>query len=193
MKLLLAGAAAFLLAVPTLAAKPSYRFTIIGDDNYFYLSFDLLVSPTTDPGANVYGFSISDVTVRTVSDSFNGDVFFYLNDPHTSFATGGIEVDDEDGNALISSDGPTLYTLSGTKPTFKMGSFALTDWYDRDFPMPADLHHYTITIGAAASAPPPPPPPPPAVPEPMSWAMMLAGFGAIGGTMRVRRQRVRFG
>jgi PEP-CTERM motif len=41
--------------------------------------------------------------------------------------------------------------------------------------------------------PPPPPPPPPtgAVPEPATWAMMLAGFGLLGATMRVKRSRAR--
>ena len=28
----------------------------------------------------------------------------------------------------------------------------------------------------------------PAVPEPATWAMMLAGFGAIGTTLRMRRR-----
>jgi len=31
-----------------------------------------------------------------------------------------------------------------------------------------------------------------AVPEPASWAMLLLGFGAIGGAMRTRRQTVRY-
>jgi hypothetical protein len=31
-----------------------------------------------------------------------------------------------------------------------------------------------------------------AVPEAASWAMMLAGFGAIGGAMRARRTKVRY-
>jgi len=32
-----------------------------------------------------------------------------------------------------------------------------------------------------------------AVPEPASWAMMLGGFGAVGGAMRARRRtRIRF-
>jgi hypothetical protein len=31
-----------------------------------------------------------------------------------------------------------------------------------------------------------------AVPEPASWAMMLTGFGLVGGTMRARRRSVRF-
>ncbi len=30
-------------------------------------------------------------------------------------------------------------------------------------------------------------PPPPAVPEPAAWAMMIVGFGAVGGVMRRRR------
>lgn len=39
-----------------------------------------------------------------------------------------------------------------------------------------------------------PPPPPPAVPEPASWALMLAGFGLVGAAMRgQRRSAVRFG
>jgi hypothetical protein len=50
-------------------------------------------------------------------------------------------------------------------------------------------------IYAGASADPTPPGGPilnGAVPEPASWAMMLLGFGAIGGTMRkVRRQSAR--
>jgi len=36
------------------------------------------------------------------------------------------------------------------------------------------------------------PPPDPGVPEPATWAMMLGGFGLIGGTMRSRRAKVRF-
>jgi len=32
------------------------------------------------------------------------------------------------------------------------------------------------------------PPPPPAVPEPATWAMMLAGFGAVGAMIRRRRR-----
>lgn len=34
-----------------------------------------------------------------------------------------------------------------------------------------------------------PPPPPPAVPEPATWAMMIAGFGLVGGALRRRSGR----
>lgn len=33
--------------------------------------------------------------------------------------------------------------------------------------------------------------PPPGVPEPSTWAMLIAGFGMTGGAMRLRRQRVK--
>ncbi len=34
--------------------------------------------------------------------------------------------------------------------------------------------------------------PPPAVPEPASWALMLAGFGTLGMAMRRRRSIIAF-
>ena len=37
-----------------------------------------------------------------------------------------------------------------------------------------------------APTPPPPPPPPAAVPEPATWAMLILGFGLVGGAMRRR-------
>lgn len=52
----------------------------------------------------------------------------------------------------------------------------------------------TGTIGVTLGTPFSPIPSPPAVPEPASWAMMVGGFGLIGGAMRRRRRvAVRFG
>lgn len=42
-------------------------------------------------------------------------------------------------------------------------------------------------LGELGDLPPPPPPPPAVVPEPGSWAMLIAGFGLIGAMQR-RRQ-----
>lgn len=46
-----------------------------------------------------------------------------------------------------------------------------------------------LTIGVAGLAPPPTP----GIPEPASWAMMIAGFGLAGAAMRTRKQVVSFG
>jgi hypothetical protein len=49
------------------------------------------------------------------------------------------------------------------------------------------IQNIDFTYAAPAGPPPPPPPPPPAVPEPASWAMLMAGFGLIGAVRRRRR------
>ncbi|MES2288401.1 MAG: PEPxxWA-CTERM sorting domain-containing protein [Pseudomonadota bacterium] len=51
---------------------------------------------------------------------------------------------------------------------------------------------YSSASGAFLTATTPPTNPPGAVPEPATWAMMIAGFGFIGGTMRVRRRTMSF-
>jgi hypothetical protein len=43
-----------------------------------------------------------------------------------------------------------------------------------------------VVTGNANVNQPPPPPTTPGVPEPASWAMMIAGFGLVGGSMRRR-------
>jgi hypothetical protein len=65
------------------------------------------------------------------------------------------------------------------------------------FPTFSNLINAHINIGDAnvtGQAPfsptvPPPPPPPPGVPEPASWALMILGFGAVGGLMRRRQAK----
>jgi len=61
-----------------------------------------------------------------------------------------------------------------------------------------DLHYggsSGIVLYSTHHVTPPPPPPPVdngAVPEPASWAMMIAGFGMVGGALRRRSTAVRF-
>nr|WP_240047570.1 PEPxxWA-CTERM sorting domain-containing protein [Sphingomonas panacisoli] len=72
---------------------------------------------------------------------------------------------------------PTLFTGSPSSPTFLTGTFTLINPF---------FGNGTLTISPVAAG---------AVPEPATWAMMLAGFGAIGFAMRRRPKvatRVRF-
>lgn len=72
---------------------------------------------------------------------------------------------------------PTLFTGSPSSPTFLTGTFTLINPF---------FGNGTLTISPVAAG---------AVPEPATWAMMLAGFGAIGFAMRRRSKvatRVRF-
>ena len=67
---------------------------------------------------------------------------------------------------------PTLFTGSPNSPTFLTGTFTLINPF---------FGNGTLTISPVTVAA--------AVPEPATWAMMLVGFGAMGGALR-RRQKV---
>ena len=89
---------------------------------------------------------------------------------------GGLELHDSFTDALlVSAEDKVLFTGSINNPTFKMGSFALTQYNGTGT--------YTLTIAPTATG---------AVPEPASWAMMIAGFGLVGGTLRSARRTVAF-
>jgi hypothetical protein len=68
-----------------------------------------------------------------------------------------------------------LFSGPPSNPIFNLGTFNLSGGFTAG---PA-----TLTITQAPVA---------AVPEPSTWAMMLLGFGAIGASMRHRRQRGAF-
>jgi hypothetical protein len=67
----------------------------------------------------------------------------------------------------------TQLPRSQNKPTFKLGTFELSTTAANNGPRPSD--NYRINISA--------------VPEPATWAMMLAGFGALGLASRRRGTR----
>jgi opacity protein-like surface antigen len=69
---------------------------------------------------------------------------------------------------FVTFNGPTLYTGTTAAPTFTLGNFALSfSGIDLD-----------LTIAAQSVG---------GVPEPASWAMLIAGFGLTGAAMRRRR------
>jgi hypothetical protein len=71
-------------------------------------------------------------------------------------------------------------TVSFTTPMLDAGAHQLKVFY-------ADRQHIGAFLSLALESDIAVTPPP--LPEPASWAMMLGGFGAIGGAMRSRRRR----
>jgi hypothetical protein len=147
-------------------AAQQYRFSITGSQT---IKFVLDASPTPsnfDPG-NYFVLSGVSGTINNVSTTF--DLGF--GSPSYFFNFGLLN--NVIGIGFVST-GTSLFTGAESAPTFKLGTFTLTP----NTPGP----NYTLSITA--------------VPEPASWAMLLAGFGALGMMVRRRRDvtvRVRFG
>jgi hypothetical protein len=146
-------------------AAPQYRFVITGSQTIKFVLDASPTPPVVDPG-NYFVLPGVTGTINNVSTTF--DLGF--GSPSYFFNFGLIN--NVIGTGFVST-GTSLFTGSESAPTFKLGTFSLTP----NTPDP----DYTLTITA--------------VPEPASWAMLLAGFGALGMMVRRRRDvtvRVRF-
>ena len=82
------------------------------------------------------------------------------------------------GTLLRSTTFPAPGATSATNVVTQTGPFSLTTRYDIVFG--TDLGNFNGTANITA------------VPEPATWAMMIAGFGLVGGTMRRRSNKIAF-
>lgn len=91
---------------------------------------------------------------------------------------------------LLSLNGPgsdwerKSWTFTGTGNAMTIGLFSSLSTASSNLGVGLDN-----VVLEQVGAPPPPPPPPP-VPEPASWAMMIAGFALVGSALRGRSARV---
>jgi len=91
---------------------------------------------------------------------------------------GGLAISPLPGGSVFQLKNTTLvtntsFTAANRQPVFKLGTFFLSTMAANNGPRPFD--NYRVVISA--------------VPEPATWAMMLAGFGAIGLASRRRGTR----
>lgn len=93
---------------------------------------------------------------------------------------GALAVFDASGISLFDFTGPQLFDGPLNAPSFLLGSFGLTDALT-GAPV-------TLTIGTPGSINPLPGTGD--IPEPASWAMLIAGFGLVGAIARRRRSAV---
>jgi hypothetical protein len=159
MKILkLAVSALVLASMPAQAA--TYLFSYTGDAT---ASFTLNSNPTPDFIETDFSFTISNVLVNFNSVDTIEDAFFYTLGEGGGFGIFG----------LIDATGPQLYTGTQEAPVFNLGTFQTAAFFD------GQAGNGTLVISEVPFVND--------VPEPASWAMLIAGFGLVGATMRRRR------
>jgi hypothetical protein len=151
---LLVGSALALVGVAP-ADAAVYLFTYTGDAT---ASWTLPSSPVP-VDFDVDYFETDDILV-----TFNGItgldyLIFYTADLFGGFGIDGLGVE---------MDSMELFTGTTEFPTFKLGTFATTPFFL------GTVGNGSLTISVAPSL----------VPEPASWAMLIAGFSLTGAAMR---------
>lgn len=149
-----------LAAAPADAAVLSYALTGNYDAN-FLINTDL-VKPPVDSGSDYF-------VVENIMGTFGGVNQAATSIQFSTFASnGGFTIELPGGN-FLGFFGAQLFTGSTALPTMRLGQFALTS--------DVDSSSSTLSVGVA-------------VPEPATWAMMVAGFATVGFAMRRRKTGV---
>jgi hypothetical protein len=160
----LAAVAVLTMPVPALAAD--FSFTLFdGSVTPFTFSIATNPVPTTFSSGR---FTIDNVTTHEIGQfgqslDYGANYAFYTDDEG-----GGFE------NGFVAYFGPQEFGGTTAAPIFYNGVYDLSDFGGG--PVVGTL---TITNGAMLG-----------VPEPASWALMLAGFGAAGVALRRRAKPV---
>lgn len=83
--------------------------------------------------------------------------------------------------------GPLSFTVTSSAGSLSLNSLAYRYWNQKQVFFTADLVNGNGRTGNVAAFDPGAP-----VPEPATWLMLIAGFGAVGGAMRSRQRRAAF-
>ncbi len=162
---LAATAAALGLAAP--AAAATYTFTLSGD---YSASWDL------DSNAIPDSFLPWRARYSNVTGTFDGLTGSSATiDFYTDVLDGGLTISDNATSIVLADPcGQVLFSGPTSAPTFLLGTYNLLNNSNNNAAV-------QLVIAEAAAA----------VPEPATWAMMIAGFGLVGGAMRRTSMRTR--
>ena len=193
--LILASVALAACVAASPAAAGNVKFTLTSSDFDGALTWMLPQSPT--PDFSDRGSFDLDGPFFGEAHAFGVDGYaafggftFYTEDNEGGFSTDGVAFLGDPETFAFDPDaffpfsfslvGEQLFTGTTAAPGFRFGTFALHNHIDEPCGCDAKtfteqaVGDYTLTIGAA-------------VPEPASWALMIAGFGLAGTALRRRR------
>jgi hypothetical protein len=187
---LFAATALVALAAPASAEVLSFKIVNVSapDRGDFYFELDDsrtpdIVTATSVRFAAVNGGMAVPIRYAGVNRSSgiaaNGGVTFFTATNQGGFGLSGIPgisgtLQLKNTVLITNTSFNTTRPRAENKPLFKLGTFALSTTAQNSGPRPAD--DYQVTIAA--------------VPEPASWALMIAGFGAVGVSLRRRPVRL---
>lgn len=165
------------LAAGMAAASPAHAtlldFAITGDS---HLSFQLAATPDPSMSARGIGFfaapmaeSVDAITTTTLVSSGMTRIFFL-----SERQGGGLHFLGGVGSLIFDANGPQLYAGREDSPIFSTGGYALTSVNGKG--------RYSLFVSPVL-----------AVPEPESWALMIAGMGLAGGVLRGRKRKAKAG
>lgn len=127
----------------------------------------------------LFTFTTTSYTDFNITDSYyTGDQFLVLVLGPTSFFTATSTPGPNTGYGVFGDDAVTDFDLAFADPNFSHGSYSLAPGAYTVF---GDVFQSPYGYGTGAVEL--------AVPEPASWAMMLLGFGVLGGMARRRASR----
>jgi hypothetical protein len=143
----------------------------------------------TFSGTNALGNAVTGNVTFSTSDTANSDGSFNILGTSGSLTTAGVEYTFSGPSSWFGADntimpGVTgLFSLDGTSADFANGESINFYAFNRgDTVSTGSTDAFTVTLDSFAAAG--------AVPEPATWAMLILGFGLVGGALR-RRQATR--
>ena len=175
------------LALCAVVATPAVAVTLSGDTTGG-LTYNRPLAGNPPAGLSAVGTDVS-YQVKVIKVSGDGGYTFLMTatapvnwDTYLGLYAGGFDPTDPLANAIVYNDDNPTIGLSGFTATLSAGIsyFAVATGFDNN-----DFGAYTLAIngpgtvlidGAGG------------VPEPASWALLIAGFGLTGAALRARKR-----